>query len=41
MQLIDPAVNGTRNVLLSAAKHKETLKRIVLTSSMAGEDSLC
>ena len=35
-QLVDPAVIGTRNVLLAAAKHKGSLKRIVLTSSVAG-----
>jgi len=33
--LIEPAVNGTRNVMLAAAKHKATLKRVVLTSSVA------
>ncbi|GAX75613.1 hypothetical protein CEUSTIGMA_g3057.t1 [Chlamydomonas eustigma] len=34
-QLIDPAVTGTRNVMEAAAKHKHSLKRIVLTSSVA------
>ena len=33
-QLIDPAVNGTRNVLLAANK-VETVQRVVLTSSIA------
>jgi len=34
--LIDPAVKGTRNVLGAAAKAKATVKRMVLTSSVAG-----
>jgi nucleoside-diphosphate-sugar epimerase len=38
-QLIDPAVQGTRNVLNSAAKHKDTLARVVVTSSVAGGKS--
>jgi nucleoside-diphosphate-sugar epimerase len=33
--LIEPAVNGTRNVLLSAAKNKDTIKRVIVTSSIA------
>lgn len=36
-QLIGPAVNGTKNVLASVAKHKDTIKRVVLTSSFACE----
>ena len=36
LQLIEPAVNGTRNVMVAAAKHKHTLKRVVVTSSVAG-----
>ena len=36
-QLIEPAVDGTKNVLLSVAKHIDTIKRVVLTSSFAGE----
>ena len=36
-QLIGPAVNGTKNVLSSVAKHKDTIKRVVLTSSFACE----
>ena len=36
-QLIEPAVDGTRNVLSSVAKHTNTIKRVVLTSSFAGE----
>jgi len=34
--LIDPAVKGTRNVLGAAAKAKGTVRRVVLTSSVAG-----
>lgn len=33
--LVDPAVNGTKNVLSSVAKNKSTVKRVVLTSSFA------
>lgn len=33
--LIEPAVQGTRNVLASVAKHKNTVKRTVITSSVA------
>lgn len=36
-QLIEPAVGGTENVLSSVAKHSKTIKRVVLTSSFAGE----
>ena len=35
-ELIDPALNGTAGVLESAAKSKDTIKRVVLTSSFAG-----
>lgn len=35
--LIDPAVQGTKNVLASVAKHKGTVKRCVVTSSVCGE----
>ena len=34
--LIEPALNGTRNVLGSVAKNKSTVKRTVVTSSFAG-----
>ena len=37
-ELINPAMHGTRNVLSSVAKSKDTVKRIVLTSSVAGEN---
>ena len=39
-QLIGPAVNGTKNVLASVAKHKDTIKRVVLTSSFACKQPL-
>lgn len=34
-QLIDPAVNGTKNVFSSIIKSKDTIRRVVLTSSVA------
>lgn len=34
--LVDPAVNGTKNVLSSVVKSKATVRRVVLTSSFAG-----
>lgn len=34
--LVDPAVKGTRNVVQAAAKSKDTVKRVVVTSSFAG-----
>ena len=34
--LIDPALLGTRNVLASAARHKASVRRVVVTSSVAG-----
>lgn len=39
--LIEPAVHGTRNVLSSVAKHKDTIKRTVITSSVAGTPMCC
>ena len=39
-QLIEPAVGGTENVLSSVAKHSKTIKRVVLTSSFAGQSGL-
>ena len=35
-ELIEPAVHGTKNVLQSVARSKNTAKRVVLTSSVAG-----
>lgn len=34
--LVEPAVHGTQNVLSSVAKSKDTVKRIIQTSSFAG-----
>lgn len=34
-ELVEPAVHGTRNVLSSVAKSKDTIKRVILTSSVA------
>ncbi len=39
--LVDPAVKGTTNVLKAVAKSKDTVKRVVLTSSVAGDLWLC
>lgn len=33
--LVDPAVKGTKNILSAVAKSKDTIKRVVLTSSFA------
>ena len=35
--LLDPALKGTRNVLAAAAKAKASVQRVVLTSSVAGQ----
>ena len=35
--LVDPAVKGTKNVLSAVGKSLDTVKRVVLTSSFAGE----
>lgn len=35
--LLKPAIEGTRTVLNSVVKHKASVKRVVLTSSFAGE----
>lgn len=37
MDLVDPAVKGTKNVVSAAVKSKDTVKRVVLTSSFAGK----
>ena len=34
--LLDPAIKGTDNVLSSVAKHKHTVQRTIVTSSVAG-----
>ena len=34
--LVEPAVHGTQNVLSSVAKSKDTVKRVIQTSSFAG-----
>lgn len=34
--LLDPAIKGTDNVLRSVAKHKSTIRRTIVTSSVAG-----
>lgn len=39
-ELIQPAMHGTQNVLSSVAKSKDTVKRVVLTSSVAGTPSI-
>ena len=39
--LLDPAVKGTTTVLRSAAKSKQSVKRVVLTSSIAGAPHAC
>ena len=35
-ELVDVAVNGTHNVLSSVAKNKESIRRVLVTSSFAG-----
>lgn len=35
-ELIKPAAQGTKNVLSSAVKSKDTVKRVIVTSSFAG-----
>eukprot|EP00877_Chromochloris_zofingiensis_P008773 jgi/Chrzof1/4149/Cz14g00270.t1 len=34
-ELVEPAVEGTKNVLSSVAKHKDTVRKVLLTSSFA------
>lgn len=36
-ELVDPAVRGTRAVMAAAAANKADVRRVVLTSSCAGE----
>ena len=38
--LLDPAVKGTSNVLRSVAKHKTSVRRTIVTSSVAGAPHL-
>ena len=38
--LLDPAVKGTSNVLSSVAKHKKSVRRTIVTSSVAGTPHL-
>lgn len=38
--LLDPAVKGTSNVLSSVAKHKQSVRRTIVTSSVAGAPHL-
>eukprot|EP00877_Chromochloris_zofingiensis_P009245 jgi/Chrzof1/4574/Cz14g18240.t1 len=35
-ELVQPAVDGTKNVLSSVAKNKDTVRKVILTSSFAG-----
>ena len=35
--LVEPALHGTQNVLSSVAKSKDTVKRVIKTSSFAGK----
>ena len=35
--IVEPAVQGTRNVMLACAATKSSLRRVVVTSSVAGE----
>eukprot|EP00877_Chromochloris_zofingiensis_P006215 jgi/Chrzof1/1847/Cz10g23160.t1 len=35
--LIEPAIEGTKNILASVTKHKDTIRKVVLTSSIVGE----
>lgn len=37
--LLEPAIEGTRTVLDSVVKHKATVRRVILTSSFAGDSS--
>lgn len=36
-ELVEPALEGTTTVLESVAKSKDTVRRVVLTSSFAGK----
>lgn len=38
---VDPALKGTRNVLGAVAKNRDSVKRVVLTSSCAGVPCTC
>ena len=40
-EFIEPAVQGTKNVLSAAIKSKDTVKRVIVTSSFAGAIAPC
>lgn len=41
LDIVQPAVQGTRAVLKTAAKHKQDVKRVVVTSSVCGAQGVC
>lgn len=40
-EILEPALNGTRNLLSSAVKSKDTIKRVVVTSTIVGAIVRC
>lgn len=40
-EVVEPALGGTTNVFSSVAKHRDTIKRVVITSSIAGQSHDC